>query len=234
MDRAAALRCTGLVHTRTTKPRTAAVTTPRNKGRLSTTLLADAVWSRSDAGTRESQLTALQRLAGNQAVARLVAVSFADVPGVSLHGETTGAYDGGKSRVRGRRVTRATDCDCPDEDPCRRATGTLQVTYRVDVTIDMPGVPDGLSPCQQRRVRAFLRDVLGPHERDHRQRMRTYNGVTRRPFDVKACGMDALHELLESTLQQMHDDEAAQRQADAQASSDSIDPFDREIALDCE
>lgn len=207
---------------------------PTPVSRPTSTLLPFNVWSRSDSGTRASQIAALQRLAGNQAVARLVGVSAGNGANVSLHGETTGAYDGGTSQVLKRRVVRATDCDCPDEDPCRRATGTLQVTYHVDVTIQMPEMPDGLSPCQEQRVRAFLRDILGPHERDHRRLMRSYNGVTRRPFDVEACGLDALRDLLESTLQQLHDAEASTRQADAQAASDAIDPFSREVDLDCE
>ena len=113
------------------------------------------------------------------------------------------------------------------------ATGTLRVTYHVDVTVVMPDVPGGLTDCQQQRVRAFLRDVLGPHEQDHARRLRTYDGTTNRPFRVSACGNQALTDDVNSKLQQMHDDEAAQRATDADASSASIDPFERDIDLDC-
>jgi hypothetical protein len=110
-----------------------------------------------------------------------------------------------------------------------RVTGTLVVTYHVDVTIRMPDMPAGLTPCQQRRVRAFLRDVLRPHENDHARRLRTYNGTTRRQFDLTGCGRDAVQE----RLQDMHDTEAASRATNADALSAAIDPFTREIDLDC-
>lgn len=57
-----------------------------------------AVWSSSDTGTSSAQLLLLQRLAGNQAVARLVATSAAGGANISLNGETTGTYDGGRAR----------------------------------------------------------------------------------------------------------------------------------------
>lgn len=183
-----------------------------------------------------ARLRELQRLAGNRAVAGLLAPAHAangHAGSIVLHGETTGAYDGGTSRVLGRRVRRVKDCDCPDEAPCMRATGTLVIRYAVDVQISMPDVPGGLSECQQRRVRDFLRTVLGPHERDHRTRMRTYNGSTRHRFDLTACGTAALTEAVQEQLQTHHDEEAAARQQAAQDLSDAIDPFDRQIDLDC-
>ncbi|MCK0111500.1 hypothetical protein MWU75_05035 [Ornithinimicrobium sp. F0845] len=203
------------------------------------------------AGTLATRVQALQRLAGNRAVSALIATWGGNrTPGTArvapsqaanghagsivLHGETNGTYDGGTSDVVGRRVRRAKDCDCPDETPCLRATGTLRIRYRVDVQITMPDMPGGLSECQQRRVRTFLREVLGPHEQDHRRRMRTYNGTTRYRFDLTACGTEALTQAVQEHLQAHHDEEAAARQQSAQALSDAIDPFDRPIDLDCE
>lgn len=185
-----------------------------------------------------SRLRELQRLAGNRAVSGLLAQAHAangHAGAIVLHGETVGQYDGGKSQVLGQRVRRAADCDCAeDEGPCLRATGTLRVRYNVDVQITMPDVPGGLTQCQERRVRDFLRTVLGPHEREHRRRMRTYNGTTRHRFSVSACGSDALTQAVQEHLQAHHDEEAAARQQSAQDLSDEIDPFNREIDLDCE
>jgi hypothetical protein len=107
------------------------------------------------------------------------------------------------------------------------------VTYHVDVSIVMPEVPGGLTACQERRVRDFLRHVLAPHEREHARRLRTYDGTTDRPFSVTACGQQALTDDVNTRLQQLHDDEATQRATDADASSASIDPFERDIDLDC-
>ena len=189
----------------------------------------------ADSGSRQVQLADLQQTVGNRAVAALVATyaGNGNAPSIRLHGETSGHYDDGKSQILNPRVRRATGCDCPAEDPCLRATGTLAITYHVDVTTVMPDMPDGLNACQQRRVRAFLRDVLGPHEQEHARRIRTYNGATSHPFDIKGCGRSALDTEVKTTLQQMHDDEAADRAAKADALSLAIDPFDRDIDLNC-
>lgn len=189
----------------------------------------------SDRGSRTAGVLDLQRQYGNRAVSLLMSVhdGAGNTPSIRLHGQTSGTYDGGGSKVLNRKVKRSKDCDCPDESPCLTATGTLQVAYHVDVTMVMPGVPGGLNACQERRVRTFLRDVLGPHEQDHARRLRTYNGTTNRPFSVTACGQQTLADDVNSKLQQMHDDESKQRASDADALSAAIDPFERDIDLDC-
>jgi hypothetical protein len=184
----------------------------------------------ADGGTQYERVIALQQTVGNRAVS--IALRGGPV-NVSLHGETKGNYDGGTSVVSKPKIVRAKGCDCPDEDPCLRATGTIAVTYHVDVGIRMPSVPDGLNECQERRVRAFLRDVLGPHEQDHARRLRTYNGTTRRPYSITGCGKTGLEAELSTKLQEMHDTEAADRATKADDNSAAIDPFTRTIDLDC-
>lgn len=185
----------------------------------------------------EHLVTALQRSVGNRATRELLSTTgearrTVHAGGtVSLHGETTADFDGGRSRWAPRAIRRAKDCtDCPADNPCIHAVGSFRITYRADVTIRMPDLPAGLTPCQQRRVRAFLHNVLGPHERDHARRFHTYDGTTVHPIDFTGCGMDAL----QAQLQQIHDDEDTQRQADANALSAAIDPFNRPIDLDCD
>lgn len=156
-----------------------------------------------------------------------------NAPQVTLHGTTTPTFDGGTSQVLNPRISRAQRCGCEEGERCLTASATLQVTYRVAVVIDMPEVPSGLTPCQERRVRAFLRDVLGPHEREHARRLRTYDGTTRRAFSVKGCGREAVTEAAQAKAQEMHDTEAEQRARDADALSLAIDPFVRPIDLDC-
>jgi hypothetical protein len=95
-------------------------------------------------------------------------------------------------------------------------------------------MPGGLSECQQGRVRAFLRDVLGPHEQEHARRLRTYNGTTRRTYSITGCGRAGLESAMSSQLQQMHDDEAAARATASDQLSAAIDPFNRPIDLDCD
>jgi hypothetical protein len=206
----------------------------RSAGKKRRTTRGDAVVV-GDAASRSTELLALQQLAGNRAVSLLMSVHHAkgNTPTIRLHGQTSGTYDGGTSQVLNQRVRREKDCDCPAESTCLTATGNLRITYHVDVNIVMPGMPGGLSACQQTRVRDFLRNVLGPHEQDHARRLRTYNGTTNRPFKITACGRQALDADVNSTLQQMHDDEATQRATDADAKSAAIDPFERDIDLDC-
>lgn len=181
-----------------------------------------------------ADLVALQHSVGNRAVSRLVAAyaGGGSAASVSLHGKTSGDYDGGVSKVLNFTVVPAQGCECTD-GPCYKASATLQVRYSVGVTIDMPDVPSGLSTCQEQRVKDFLRDVLGPHEREHARRIRTYNGVTTRPLAVKACGQEAAKEAAQTKAQEMHDTEAEKRMQDADALSLAIDPFDRPIDLNC-
>ena len=205
--------------------------------------LAPAALALADRATRHGEVTALQRTAGNRAVvaaltgsrqAEAIASGSGSGRSVSLHGRTDAAYDGGRSAVLGQRVRRGSDCDCPDGEACLQTTGRLRVRYRVRVTITMPDVPSGLTPCQQRRVRAFLSQVLRPHEEDHARRFRTYNGTTTRRFRADGCGRADLRANTQSRLQQMHDSEAVEREQRANALSAEIDPFERTVDLDCD
>ena len=187
---------------------------------------------------RARLLSAVQCIVGNAALCQMLTQPHQSSPSVhgggpsvSLHGDTTAAYDGGTSKWSAKSMKRAKSCtECPDDDPCLHAVGTFSVTYHADVTIKMPDVPAGLTDCQQRRVRAFLRDVLGPHEREHARRFRTYDGTTSHRIDFTGCGRSALQE----HLQEIHDTEEEKRHSDADALSAAIDPFNRPIDLDCD
>lgn len=184
-------------------------------------------------GVVAERMLELQRLAGNRAVTQLIAQGNGAAGALRLHGLTTGTFDGGTGTVSGIRHRRATDCDCPDESPCLRLTGTLTIRYGVDVDIQMPEVPAGLTECQQRRVRDFLRNVLRPHENEHARRFRTYNGTTRHTVSANGCGREEASAALEARAQDVHDAEEPQRQSAARALSDAIDPFERDIDLNC-
>jgi hypothetical protein len=188
-----------------------------------------------DRGSQVAALVALQRQLGNQSVTRLLAAYAGSGSGVSvsLHGQTYGNYDGGTSAVSKVRAVKATGCDCTGDDPCYQVSGVLKVDYHVDVTIEMPEVPSGLTTCQGKRVKDFLKNVLGPHEREHARRLRAYNGTTVRPFSAKDCGREAAMTAAQEKAQEMHTTEADQRAADADASSLAIDPFNNTIDLDC-
>lgn len=199
---------------------------------------SQALLTQTPARTWARLVTDLQRTAGNAAVCQLLTEPHRPSrsvhgggPSVSLHGDTTADYDGGVSKWVPKSIKRATGCtDCPDDDPCVHAVGMFSVAYHANVTITMPDVPDGLTECQQRRVRAFLRDVLTPHEREHARRFHTYDGTTTHRVDFTGCGMSALQE----HLQAIHDTEEAARHSAADSLSAAIDPFNRPIDLDCQ
>jgi hypothetical protein len=181
----------------------------------------------------------LQRSVGNSAASGLVrlllsgkgATTTSEVEGgLALHGQTTARYNGGSWRIEHERASPTDSCECPPPTRCLHLTGNLVSTYAATVRIGMPGVPSGLTPCQQRRVREFLRDVLRPHEEDHARRFRTYNGRTVIPLDLTGCGSAELR----ARVTAIHDVEAAQRQATTDALSAEIHPFTREVHLDCE
>lgn len=190
-----------------------------------------AVVQAGGGGSQYGRIVELQQTVGNRAVSIALRGGAANV---NLHGETTGAYDGGESTVSPPKVTRAKGCDCSDEEPCLRATGTISVKYKVDVTIRMPDMPEGLSECQQGRVASFLRNVLTPHEQEHARRFRTYNGTTNRNYSITGCGRAGLKSELESQLEKMHGDEATARADATNKYSAAIDPFNKRVDLDCD
>lgn len=194
---------------------------------------------------RVELLLRLQRTAGNAAVNRalgsgLIAPitvagdpSAISLPGgaFSVHGKTDAVFDGGTGKVLNQKATPSKTCtDCP-EGQCMHVTGTLQVTYHVDVTVTMPDVPDGLNPCEEAKVRQFINTTLRQHENEHVRRFKTYDGTKNIPVNITACGQDDAT----AQVQQLHDADEQKRQSDAQALSDAIDPFTKSIDLgDCQ
>ena len=149
----------------------------------------------------------------------------------SVHGTTDATFDGGTGKMLNQKATPSKTCtDCP-EGQCMHVTGTLAVSYHVDVVVTMPDVPDGLNACEEAKARQFINTTLRDHENDHVRRFKTYNGTKNIPVNITACGeSDAT-----SQVQTLHDADEQKRQGDAQALSDAIDPFTKSIDLsDCQ
>jgi hypothetical protein len=167
--------------------------------------------------------------AGAQLLRRQPLAAIGHGGGPSLHGDTKGTFDGGKKKIDGLKISRATGCDCPAGQQCMNAVGNLVVTYKVGVTIKMPPMPRGLSKCKQNRVAAFFKNELRPHEEDHKRRFETYNGTTQRPIEARGCGKDGAKSALDTKAQEMLDDESAKREDAARKKSADIDPFVRVV-----
>jgi hypothetical protein len=188
--------------------------------------LLGAAAQRQDEGDLVEQVVPAPPLRGRGEPAEVEVEGGCD--GLSLHGQTNAMFDGGHWSVAGQRVTTSQACaECPPGARCLHLAGTLVATYSASVTINMPGVPGGLTPCEAARVRAFLRKVLLPHEQEHRRRFKTYDGTTRTPLDLMGCGMDDLTGQI-AAIQAAED---ASRQAAANSLSGAIDPFVR--VVDC-
>ena len=153
---------------------------------------------------------------------------------LSLHGRTSAQFAGGPGATvtnQKAKVSKACKPACPKGTPCVKVTGTLESTYSATVTIVMPSLPGGLTECEQGHVQDFLDNVLKPHEGDHERRLKSYDGTTKIPVNVTACGMAEATKKIEK----IHLDEDAKRQDAARALSKKIDPFKKTVdCSDCD
>jgi hypothetical protein len=150
--------------------------------------------------------------------------------GLTLNGETNASFNHSFTTAKVKE-TKGEGCEgCGSED-CVRMTGIIKSVYSVTTTVSLPKVSDfpDLTPCQQKRVRDGINNVLAPHEQRHVKAFKKYNGKVSTPFDITVCRGD-----FDASVQAIHDAEASQREADAQSLSDALDPFDFDVDLDCE
>jgi Domain of unknown function (DUF4157) len=147
---------------------------------------------------------------------------------VTFSGRTDAMFDGGKGHTENLKSTPATDCQgCGGE--CITATGSLVINYHVSTTVALPEVPAGLTPCQEKRVRDTVNNVLKPHEDKHVAAFQSYNGAVTLPINYTGC-----REGLQAHVQSMIDAHAAAREAAAKTKSAALDPFVVHVDLDCD
>lgn len=167
----------------------------------------------------------------------------ASTPGVAvghgrignLHGEAVPDFDGGKKSLENLKIAASTGCDCSGKQKCMLATATLTVKYNVKIKISMPPMPSGLSACEQGVVRAFMNNVLRPHENEHKRLREGYNNTTRRKIEARGCSSSEAKSALDTEAETLHADEAAAREQDAISKSNGIDPFIRAFdTSDCD
>lgn len=147
---------------------------------------------------------------------------------ISFRGTTDAVFNGGVGTTRNLKRTAAEDCENCAADDCWHYTGRLHINYHVSTTVTLPQVPEGLTECQQRRVRDGIDNILAPHEQDHVNAFNQYNGNVVLPVNYTGCSAG-----FEEYVQELHEINATQRQAAAQAASDALDPFHFTVDLDC-
>jgi hypothetical protein len=148
---------------------------------------------------------------------------------VTFNGKTEGTFDGGVGQTKNLKGVPGKDCSGCDPAECVHVTGSLIITYHVSTTVTIPDVPDGLTPCQEKRVRDAINNKIKPHEDQHVSAFNTYNGTVTLPINFNGCKAD-----LNAHVQAMHDAHAVARESAARAKSAALDPFHVSVNLDCE
>jgi hypothetical protein len=149
---------------------------------------------------------------------------------VTLRGRTDASFSSSFS-TEDVVTTRGTGCNGCAAGDCVHARGTLVSTYTVSTTVTLPSVNDfpNLRPCQRQRVQDGITNVLAPHEQQHVSAFNTYDGTTRRPFDMTIC-----RGAFDAAIQRMFNSEDSARRAAARALSNALDPFQFDVDLNCE
>jgi hypothetical protein len=147
---------------------------------------------------------------------------------VSFEGETTATFNGGVGTALNLARTPAETCEGCAEGDCFHYTGQFQINYSVSTSVSLPNTPEGLTPCQQERVRNAIDNVLAPHEQDHVAAFNQYNGTVTLPMDYTGCSAG-----IQEYAQQLHNADAAAREARVNAASAALDPFHVSVDLDC-
>ncbi len=151
---------------------------------------------------------------------------------IHLHGKTVANYDNGTGTTKNLKFKRAKDCSgCPDSN-CIIVSGILALTFKAHPTITLPAPSEyaHLKPCQRKRVKKWIKNILTPHEKQHKAAFEKYNGTVNKPFKMKVCKEDWNGDL----LQPIHEKEDKRRKKIANDASDDLDPFITNIDLDCE
>ena len=146
---------------------------------------------------------------------------------VDLEAETTAGFAKNAGVAVNEKTRKSKGCnDCEDE--CVNITGTLKVPFKVNTKINLPVVPENLSPCQQDRVKAAINGPLLKHEKQHVKAFETFNGTALLPLNFKGCESDYT-----SYQENLAEQEFRRRKSSAEAKSAALDPFTVPVDLCC-
>ena len=148
--------------------------------------------------------------------------------GLSLQGKTRARFSF-TYRTEDLVTERGEGCTRCRGPNCVHVTGRVIADYAVATSVTLPRVPRGLRPCQRDRVREAISSVLAPHEQQHVDAFKTYEGSSEQSVDVTTCRTGVT-----AAIQAMVNEEARTRRESAQAESDALDPFQTDVDLDCE
>jgi hypothetical protein len=154
------------------------------------------------------------------------------IAGTALRGTTTPNFTF-PHHLENDICEQARDCSGCIPQECVRCSGSLVVTYQSSPIVRLPSIPPRLRrilrPCQLRIVQDAIDTILAPHERQHEAALNTYNGTTRRSYNITGCRSE-----IESTIQGLISTEEQTRRSAALTLHHALDPFNPTINIDCE
>ena len=159
---------------------------------------------------------AVPEVSGEGEVEEVVAMA-----NVSLPGRTNASFSSAFST--------SNQTTSPGAGGCQVVTGTMNHTFTVATTVTLPAVPAGLTPCQAANAQRFISSILSPHEQQHVAAFQTFNGSSSTSFTLTVCPGG---QSLSAQAQALHNTERQARQAQAQALSDALDPFNVDVDID--
>ncbi len=148
---------------------------------------------------------------------------------ISLEAVTNASYDGGNGRTTSLERTPTTEGLGCTEGDCWHYTGGYEINYHVTTSVSLPSIPDGLTNCQEERVRNAISNELAPHEQEHVAAFEQYNGSVTLSIDYTGPSTG-----IEAYVQQLHNADEQARMAAANAASAALDPFHVPVDLECE
>ncbi|HFA48328.1 MAG TPA: hypothetical protein ENJ95_04835 [Bacteroidetes bacterium] len=162
------------------------------------------------------------------------AVNFGHLGPVKLKGKTKADYSNNGWKATEEKLKKGTGCEGCKPKKCTEYTGVLVSTFKVSTRVSLPRMSDyqAYSACQKKRIKAAIDDVLAPHEQQHVQAFKTYDGTVKTPFSMTAC-RKKLKNIAVAKFTDMHEKTEAPRRAAAQAASDALDPFVVNVDLKC-
>jgi hypothetical protein len=147
--------------------------------------------------------------------------------GINVQGQTRANYTDSYSSSGTTRP--ATTCESCAPAQCISSNGTIVSLFRARPVITLPSVPGGLTPCETQAVGNFINTTLQQHEQEHVNAFNTYSGTVNTPYQYTGCRSE-----LNDYIRQLHETINSQRQANANALSDALDPFHADISCDCD
>jgi hypothetical protein len=146
---------------------------------------------------------------------------------VNLGADTVADYHQGAGVLVGEKKIPSKNCpDC--EDDCVDGSGMLSVAFTVDTTVNLPTVPENLTPCQQARVKAAIEGPLTAHEQQHVRAFKKFEGTANLPIRYHGCGAG-----YDDYLAGLAKAEFERRRKSADTKSAALDPFSVPVDLCC-